>query len=76
MIRTIVPILVGVVVGQAARLGVGLAAGAVTAVVTPVVAAVFAAVVRWVEVRYPAVGRVLLSAGLARSAPVYRPVLR
>jgi len=76
VIRTVVPILVGVIVGQAARLGIGLDEAAVYAVVTPVVTAVYAAVARWVEVRYPRLGRVLLSAGLARTAPEYRPVSR
>ncbi len=71
LLRTLTPLLVGVIVGQAARVGLALDEAAVYAVVTPAVTAVYAAAARWVEVRYPRAGRVLLSLGLAKRAPVY-----
>ena len=76
IVRTVVPWVVALVLGQAARIGLDLDSGAVTNLVTLAVGAVYYAAVRWLEERHPAVGRVLLSAGLARSAPEYRPVSR
>jgi hypothetical protein len=71
VIRTVVPVIVGVLLGQAARIGLDLPAGAVTEVVTVVVTGAYYAVARLVEQRWPALGRVLLSAGLSRRAPVF-----
>lgn len=71
VIRTVVPVIVGVLLGQAARIGLDLPAGAVTEVVTVVVTGAYYAVARLVEQRWPALGRVLLSAGLSRRAPMY-----
>jgi len=71
IVRTVVPVIVGVLLGQAARIGLDLPAGAVTEVVTVVVTGAYYAVARLVEQRWPALGRVLLSAGLSRRAPVY-----
>lgn len=68
IIRTIVPVIVGVIVGQAARIGFDLDAGAVTSIVTVVVAAAYHAIVRFLEERWPALGALL---GYAR-APQYR----
>jgi len=76
VIRTVVPVIVGVLLGQAARIGLDLPAGAVTEVVTVVVTGAYYAVARLVEQRWPALGRVLLSAGLSRRAPVYVPPSR
>jgi hypothetical protein len=73
VIRTVVPVIVGVLLGQAARIGLDLPAGAVTEVVTVVVTGAYYAVARLVEQRWPALGRVLLSAGLSRRVPVYVP---
>lgn len=68
IIRTFVPVVVGVIVGQAARIGFDLDAGAVTAIVTVVVATVYHAAVRWLETRWPGLGVLL---GWAK-APSYR----
>lgn len=76
IVRTVVPVIVGVLLGQAARIGLDLPAGAVTEVVTVVVTGAYYAVARLVEQRWPALGRVLLSAGLSRRAPVYVPPSR
>ncbi|WP_289008971.1 hypothetical protein [uncultured Thermomonospora sp.] len=73
IVRTVVPVIVGVLLGQAARIGLDLPAGAVTEVVTVVTTGAYYAVARLVEQRWPALGRVLLSAGLSRRAPVYAP---
>lgn len=45
----------------------GLQVGAVALVI-----GVYYAVVRWLEGRWPGLGRVLLSLGMAKGAPVYR----
>ena len=71
IIRTVVPLIVGVILAQAARIGLDLPAGAVEEIVTVVAATVYYAAARWLEQRYPALGRILLSAGLARRSPVY-----
>lgn len=76
IIRTVVPLIVGVVLAQAARIGLDLPAGAVEEIVTVVAATVYYAAARWLEQRWPALGRVLLSAGLSRRAPVYVPPSR
>jgi len=71
LIRTLVPLLVGVVVGQAARIGLDLDPAAVTAIITPAVALAYGVAARWVETRHPGLGRVLLSLGLTDKAPTY-----
>lgn len=71
IVRTVVPLIVGVVVGQAARLGLDLGPGAVTAIVTAVVGTVYYGLARLVEERWPAAGRVLLALGLTRQKPEY-----
>ena len=71
IIRTVVPLVVALVLGQAARIGLDLDEGAVTSIVTAVLGFAYYSVSRWVEVHYPAVGRVLLSLGLAKGVPAY-----
>jgi len=73
VIRTVVPMIVAVLLGQAARLGLSLPEGAVTELVTVVLGTAYYAGARWLEQRHPAAGRLLLSAGLSRRAPVYVP---
>lgn len=72
IIRTLVPLIVGVVVGQAARVGLDLPSEAVAAIVTPAATAVYYVAARWVEQHAPQVGRALLSAGLVGRSPEYR----
>jgi hypothetical protein len=72
VLRTMVPVIVGVLLGQAARIGLDLPEGVVTEVVTVVATAAYYAVARWVEQTRPGVGRVLLSLGLSGKQPVYR----
>ncbi|WP_433329495.1 hypothetical protein [Spirillospora sp. CA-294931] len=72
VVRTVVPLIVAVLIGQAARVGLDLDEGAVTSIVTTVVGALYYAGARWIEERWPAVGRWLLSAGLATGTnPTY-----
>ncbi|MFC5187144.1 hypothetical protein [Actinomadura harenae] len=71
ILRTTVPILVGVIVGQATRIGLDLPSGAVTEIVTPGIALGYATGARLVERVRPRLGRILLSLGLAASSPVY-----
>lgn len=75
VVRTVVPLMVAVILGQAARVGLRLPEGAVTEIITVVLGTVYYAVARWLERRWPAVGRWLLAAGLTSKQPVYdRPV--
>ena len=73
-IRTWVPVAVGAaLVWLATTLGIGLDEGtsaAVTAAAVGIVTSVYYAAARAVETRYPRVGRVLLSLGLA-GEPTY-----
>lgn len=65
ILRTAVPVMVGVLFGQAARVGLDLPAGAVTELVTVVLTTGYYAAARWIERRWPGGGQVLLSLGLA-----------
>jgi hypothetical protein len=71
IVRTLVPVVVGVLLGQAARLGLDLPEGAVTEVVTVVITTAYYAASRVIEKRWPGAGRVLLSLGLTGKEPVY-----
>ena len=74
-IRTWVPVAVGaLIVWAATTLGVVLDDGtsaALTAAAVGIVTSVYYAAARAVEHRWPAVGRVLLTLGLAAGRPVY-----
>jgi hypothetical protein len=71
IIRTICPVIVGVLLGWAARVGLDLPEGPVEELVTVVTTFVYYSVARWIEERWPAVGRWLLSAGLTKKRPDY-----
>lgn len=73
IVRTVVPVIVGILVAQAARVGLDLPESAVTEIVTVVVTAVYYAASRFVEEYVsPLTGRLLLSAGLSGERPEYR----
>ncbi len=82
LLRTIVPVIVGVLLGQAAKLGFNLPEGAVTEIVTVVITGVYFLIVRVLEQEWPIVGRWLLALGLPVGQPTYakhaplRPVQR
>lgn len=76
IIRTVVPLVVGVILGQAARIGLGLDPGAVTSIVTAVLGAGYYAIVRVLEAQFPAIGRWLLALGFTSKKPVYRHVIQ
>lgn len=71
IIRTIVPVIVGVLLGWAAKVGLDLPEGPVTELVTVAITGVYYAIGRWLEQRWPAVGRWLLAAGLTKKQPDY-----
>lgn len=71
ILRTVVPVVVGVLLGWAAKVGLDLPFGAVFEIVTVVLTAAYYALSRWVEKTWPGVGSVLLSLGLSRKQPVY-----
>lgn len=71
IIRTVVPLVVGLLLGWAAKVGLDLPEGAVTEIVTALITAAYYALARLVEQAWPGLGRVLLSLGLVRGAPVY-----
>jgi len=70
LVRTLVPMLVGLVVALAARIGLDLDEAAVTPVVAAIVAYGYAVVARWLEQRVPSL-RVLLGLGVARKVARY-----
>lgn len=76
LIRTIVPLIVGVLLGQAARAGLHLDPGLVTQLVTAAITTGYYALARAVEHQFPAVGKWLLGLGLPVGQPVYRRVGR
>jgi hypothetical protein len=71
ILRTTVPIIVGVLLGWAAKVGLNLPGGAVFEIVTVVLTAAYYALARWIEQTWPGLGRVLLSFGLTSRQPVY-----
>ncbi|GII84613.1 hypothetical protein Ssi03_26030 [Sphaerisporangium siamense] len=71
ILRTVVPVIVGVLLGQALKIGLTLPEGAVTEVVTVVVTTAYYTLARLVEKWQPALGSFLLSLGLTSKKPVY-----
>ncbi|PRX90813.1 hypothetical protein [Allonocardiopsis opalescens] len=72
ILRTVVPVAVGVLLVQALRLGVELPEGAVTEIVTVAVTAAYYGIARALETYVsPVWGRILLSLGLTRRRPEY-----
>lgn len=72
IVRTVVPLVVALVLGQAARIGLDLDEGAVTSIATAIIGFAYYGIARMLETEFPAVGRVLLSAGLTRGTnPTY-----
>ena len=71
IIRTAVPVIVGVLLGWAAKVGLDLPSGAVTEIVTAVLTTTYFALARFIERAWPGLGNGLLSLGLARRTPVY-----
>ena len=82
VLRTIVPMVVGILLGWAAKVGFDLPAGAVTEIVTVALTATYYLIVRTLEQEWPIVGRWLLALGLPVGQPSYdkraplRPVQR
>lgn len=71
VIRTVVPVVVGILLGWAARVGLDLPEGAVAEVVTVVVTGAYYWAARALERRWPVAGRWLLGAGLPVGQPRY-----
>jgi hypothetical protein len=59
LIRTVVPLLVGILITWAAKAGLNLAEGDVTALLTALITAVYYATVRLIEQKFPAAGWLL-----------------
>lgn len=74
LIRTFVPVVVGVLLGQAARIGLNLPEGAVTEVVTVALTTGYYWAARALERRFPAAGRWLLGLGVPVGQPRYTVV--
>jgi len=73
LVRTVVPVIAGVLLGWAAKVGLNLPEGPVTELVTVAITGVYYGVGRWLEQRWPVVGRWLLAAGLTKKQPSYGP---
>lgn len=72
IIRTVVPVLVGVLIAYAAKVGMELPEGPVTEIVTVGVAWAYYTAVRLLEEYvHPLFGRVLLAAGVTGKKPRY-----
>ncbi len=71
IIRTLVPVIVGVILAQALKIGLNLPEGAVTDIVTVVLTTGYYALARLIEQRWPWLGRILLSFGLTDKQPTY-----
>ena len=77
ILRTVVPVVVGVLLGWAAKVGLDLPSGAVFEIVTVALTAGYYALGRFVEQHWPNVGRLLLSLGLTKAVqPVYAKVIQ
>lgn len=59
LIRTVVPVIVGIIITTVAKLNVEIDSGAVTDLVTAVVTGAYYAAVRWAESRWPQAGWLL-----------------
>lgn len=71
VIRTIVPVIAGVLIGWAARAGLDLPEGPLAEILTVVITGAYYGLGRWLEQRWPAVGRWWLAAGLTKRQPDY-----
>lgn len=69
--RTLIPIIVGTILAWAANVGLDIDSGAVLMIVTSVVVFAYASVARFIEKRWPALGKILMSLGLSSEQPVY-----
>jgi hypothetical protein len=69
--RTLIPIIAGTILAWAAKVGLDIDSGAVLLIVTAVVIYAYASVARFVERRWPALGKILMSLGLSSEQPVY-----
>ncbi len=73
LIRTLVPLLVGFLISLGVKFGFHLQSSAVTVYVTAAVMAGYTGLARLIEIKYPKVGKYLVSLGLATAQPVYVP---
>lgn len=73
VIRTVVPIIVGVLLGWAAKIGLNLPEGAAAEIVTVAVSAGYYALARVLEQQWPTIGRWALSLGFDLGRPWYAP---
>jgi len=69
--RTLIPIVAGTILAWAAKVGLNIDSGAVLLIVTAVVIYGYASVARFIEKRWPALGKILMSLGLSSEQPVY-----
>lgn len=76
ILRTVVPVIVGVLLTWAAKIGFNFTSDSVTAVVDVVVTGVYFWIARAIEQVWPALGSVLLSGGLTAKKPTYTTVKR
>lgn len=71
--RTLVPLAAGLLLSAAAAAGLHPPGSLATAAVTIAITAAYTLLARLVERRYPALGRLLMSAGLTAAQPYYAP---
>ena len=72
ILRTAVPVIVGLLLGLAAKAGLNLPGGAVSEIVTVILTTAYYAAGRYIESTWPRLGQLLLSFGLAKGGtPTY-----
>lgn len=71
ILRTVVTYIVALLLGWAAKIGLGLDSNAVFVIITAIIGFVYYAAARFIEQKWPGLGRLLISFGLSRKEPVY-----
>ncbi|GAA3223347.1 hypothetical protein [Actinocorallia longicatena] len=74
VIRTVVPVIVGVLLGWGVRVGLNFDSDALTSIVTVVITGLYFWAGRIIEQYRPGLGRLMLAAGLTRKQPEYKVI--
>ncbi|MGI5292885.1 hypothetical protein ACQEVF_57575 [Nonomuraea polychroma] len=70
--RTLVPLLTGLIIAAGAKAGFDLPAGALSDVLVAGITGGWVMLSRLIELRWPLLGRILMSLGISNKAPTYR----
>jgi hypothetical protein len=70
--RTLVPLLTGLIIAAGAKAGLDLPAGALSDVLVAGITGGWVILSRLIELRWPLLGRILMSLGISNKAPSYQ----